>query len=111
MHIVLNVTLRAKEGKADEAAAEFARMNKTRSEEEGILAHIITQPINDPHEFRILEIYRDSEALQEHMRVTADDPHRKVLAGLLEGPPNPAPSKIVRAHSKFDDIVLEETGA
>jgi quinol monooxygenase YgiN len=109
--IVINAIVRAREGFGDECAAEFERMMASRAGEEGNLAWVVTRSVNDPNEFHFFEMYRDSDALSEHLRATKDDPSRAFLADKVVGRPEATLSTWVVGSWKPDEVAASVSAA
>lgn len=108
--IVIQAVVRAKPGKGDECAAVFAEMCPVRRAEPGNLAWVALRSSADPDEFRFLEVYRDNDALAEHLRLTAGDDFKARLAPLVEGPPTPSFGSLVAASWKEDELAAALAG-
>lgn len=60
-------TLRTSEGKADEFERLFTQLAaQVRANESGNIAYQICRSRTEPHTYKVLEIYRDEQALEAH---------------------------------------------
>ncbi|HKT53870.1 MAG TPA: putative quinol monooxygenase [Caulobacteraceae bacterium] len=60
-------TLKVREGKNDEFEAIFKELaSKVRNEEAGNLAYQLTKSRADPQTYKVLELYKDQDALSAH---------------------------------------------
>ncbi len=84
--IVVTATLRSKSGCADELEQQLRADAALRAAEPGNVAYVVARSERDDHEFQLIEIYADADALAEHRRLTRlpDDPHRARIAELVE---------------------------
>lgn len=82
-------TLRIKAGKADEFESVFAKLaDQVRANEPGNLAYQLCRSRAEPDTYKVLEIYRDDEALEAHR---ASEHFRSAGPGLgavLDGRPD-----------------------
>ena len=69
MSIGVIATLRIQEGKASEFEAFFGELAKqVRANEPGNLAYQLTKSRTEPNTYKVLELYKDQDALTHHGR-------------------------------------------
>ena len=67
MTIGVIATLKIQDGKNDEFEAFFGELQKqVRANEPGNLAYQLTKSRTDPQTYKVLELYRDQDALAAH---------------------------------------------
>jgi quinol monooxygenase YgiN len=65
--IAIIATLKIKDGTAKQFEQIFARLSEgVRANEAGNLAYQLCRTRSDPNTYKVLEIYRDEEALEAH---------------------------------------------
>ena len=86
--IAVIATLRAKPDKADEFQRLFTHLaEQVRANESGNISYQLCRSRTEPNTYKVLELYRDEEALAAHR---ASDHFRAAgpgLGGVLEGRP------------------------
>ena len=67
MSIALVVTIKIQDGKAAEFESFFTELAKqVRANEPGNLAYSLTKSRSEPNTYKILELYKDQDALTHH---------------------------------------------
>lgn len=67
MTIGIIATIRIQEGKAEEFESFFTELaRQVRANEPGNVAYQLTKSRNEPNTYKVLEIYKDQEALSAH---------------------------------------------
>lgn len=87
--IAIIATLRAKPGKTEEFEQLFTQLAaQVRANESGNIAYQLSRSRTEPNTYKVLELYRNQEALDAHR---ASDHFRAAgpgLGGVLEGRPD-----------------------
>jgi quinol monooxygenase YgiN len=67
MTVGVIATLRIQDGKANEFEAFFTELaRQVRANEPGNIAYQLTKSRNEPNTYKVLELYKDQEALTHH---------------------------------------------
>jgi len=82
MAFVLVVTMRAQEGKDDEAAEVMLELAEATRQERGCIHYIPVRDVEDPRNFLLYEQYVDAAALDAH---GASEHFQRLAAGHLFG--------------------------
>jgi len=88
MSIGLIATLRIQDGKGAEFEALFSEHSRqVRAGEPGNLAYQLTKSRTEPNTYKVLEVYKDQEALNLHRDAEHIRAARPKLGPMLAGPP------------------------
>ena len=88
MPIGIIATLTIAEGKNDEFEAIFTRLaEKVNAEEDGCNFYALHQSNEDPQTYKVLEQYRDQEALDAHGKTDYFRALGKEMGGCMAGAP------------------------
>jgi quinol monooxygenase YgiN len=87
--IAVIATLNIQEGKADKFEAVFADLAaKVRSNESGNVAYQLCRSRSEPNVYKVLEIYRDEQSLEDHRRSEHFRSAGPELGSVMSGPPH-----------------------
>lgn len=88
MSIGVIATLRIQAGKADEFEAFFSELAaQVRGHEPGNLAYQLTKSRSEPNTYKVLEVYKDQDALTHHGGTDYFKAAGPKFAGVLGGRP------------------------
>lgn len=82
-------TLRTKPDKADDFERTFARLaEQVRANESGNIAYQLCRSRTEPNTYKVLEIYRDQQALETHRASEHFKAAGPALGAVLDGRPD-----------------------
>lgn len=88
MTIGIVATMKIQEGKNAEFEAFFTELAKqVRANEPGNIAYQLTKSRKDPQEYKVLELYKDQEAIDVHGKTDYFRAAGPKFAGVLAGRP------------------------
>lgn len=89
MTIGIVATMKIQEGKNAEFEAFFTELAKqVRASEPGNIAYQLTKSRKDPQEYKVLELYKDQEAVSVHGQTDYFKAAGPKFAGVLAGRPD-----------------------
>lgn len=89
MTIGIVATMKIQEGKNAEFEAFFTELAKqVRANEPGNIAYQLTKSRKDPQEYKVLELYKDQEAVTVHGQTEYFKAAGPKFAGVLAGRPD-----------------------